>query len=97
VIALTKAVAIENAPRIRANAVAPAAVDTAFLRGGTGRGGDEPGRAEHVDREAYVKAIPLGRIAVAEDVVGPILFLLGDASRFMTGQVLYVNGGAVMP
>ena len=44
-----------------------------------------------------LKTIPMGRIAVPDDVVGPILFLAGDASRFMTGQVLYVNGGRLTP
>ena len=43
VIALTKGIAVENAPRVRANAVAPAAVKTAFLAGGTGRVDDEDG------------------------------------------------------
>lgn len=68
-ISLTKTIAIEHAPTVRANAVAPAAVDTEFLRGGT----------------------------VAEDIVGPALFLLSPASAYMTGQVLYVNGGMITP
>ena len=92
-ISLTKTIAVEHAPRVRANAVAPAAVDTEFLRGGTGR----EARASHIDLEAYVKMIPLGRVAKAEDVVGPVLFLLGPGSAYMTGQVLYVNGGMVTP
>ena len=92
-IALTKAIAVENAPSIRANAVAPAAVDTDFLLGGTGRERTE----SHLDRDAYVKMIPLRRLAVASDVVGPILFLLGPASAYMTGQTLYINGGALTP
>ena len=92
-ISLTKTIAVEHAPTVRANAVAPAAVDTEFLRGGTGR--DK--RANHIDFAAYVKMIPLGRIAVAQDVVGPVLFLLSPASGYMTGQVLYVNGGMLTP
>ena len=94
-IALTKTLALENAPLVRANAVAPGAVDTAFLRGGTGRS-DESG-AVSLKVEAYAAMIPLKRIAVVEDVVGPVLFLLGPGSRYMTGQVLWVNGGAYMP
>lgn len=93
VISLTKTIAVEHAPRVRANAVAPAAVDTAFLRGGTGR----EARANHIDFEAYVKMIPLGRMASAQDVAGPVLFLLGPGSAYMTGQVLYVNGGMITP
>jgi 3-oxoacyl-[acyl-carrier protein] reductase len=92
-IAMTKALAGENAPGIRANCVAPGAVETEFLTGGTGR---DRGRAQ-MDRAAYLRAIPMGRIAVADDVVGPILFLLGPSSGYMTGQVLYVNGGGLTP
>ena len=81
---------------VSANVVAPTAVDTAFIRGGTGRGGDDSNES-HIDVEAYEKTVPLGRIAVPDDVVGPILFLLGDASRYMTGQVLHISGGAIAP
>jgi 3-oxoacyl-[acyl-carrier protein] reductase len=93
IVSLTKTLAMENAPAVRANAVAPAAVDTQFLTGGTGR--DQ--RETHIDLAGYVKAIPMGRVAVAADVAGPILFLLGPASAYMTGQVLYVNGGMLTP
>jgi 3-oxoacyl-[acyl-carrier protein] reductase len=92
-IAMTKALAAESAPAIRANCVAPGAVETAFLVGGTGR----PEGREQIDRAAYLRGIPMGRIATPEDVVGPILFLLGAASGYMTGQVLYVNGGGLTP
>jgi NAD(P)-dependent dehydrogenase (short-subunit alcohol dehydrogenase family) len=94
-IALTKTLAIEHAPTVRANAVGPGAVDTAFLRGGTGR--SEERNASTLDIEAYSAMIPLRRIAVAEDIVGPVMFLLGAQSAYMTGQTLWVNGGAYMP
>ncbi|MHB2166749.1 SDR family NAD(P)-dependent oxidoreductase [Alsobacter sp. R-9] len=94
-IALTKTLALEHAPTVRCNCVAPGAVDTAFLRGGTGRS-DEDGQTT-IDIAAYSAMMPLKRIAVPEDVVGPILFLLGPGSRYMTGQTLWVNGGAYMP
>jgi 3-oxoacyl-[acyl-carrier protein] reductase len=93
IIALTKAIARENAPCIRANCVAPGAVDTEFLRGGTGR----PARDMAVDRDALVRMIPMGRLGDPEDVVGPILFLAGSGSRYMTGTVLYINGGQLVP
>jgi 3-oxoacyl-[acyl-carrier protein] reductase len=93
IVSLTKTLAMENAPAVRANAVAPAAVDTQFLTGGTGR--DQ--RETHIDLAAYVKAIPMGRVALAADVVGPILFLLGPGAAYMTGQVLYINGGMLTP
>lgn len=94
-IALTKTLALEHAPKVRCNLVAPGAVDTAFLRGGTGRS-DEAGQAT-IDVAAYSSMMPLKRIAEPDDIVGPILFLLGRGSRYMTGQSLWVNGGAYMP
>ncbi len=97
ILALTRLLAQENAPAIRVNAVAPAAVDTAFLRGGTGRGGDDASAAQRLDIEAYLRSVPLGRLAEPRDVVGPILFLLGPASAYVTGQTLHVNGGLLMP
>jgi 3-oxoacyl-[acyl-carrier protein] reductase len=96
VISMTRLLAAENAPKVRVNAIAPSAVDTAFLRGGTGRGGDDPGGAAHVDLAAYAATIPMQRIATVEDVVGPVLFLLGPASGYVTGQTLHVNGGLLM-
>lgn len=94
-IALTKTLALEAAPAVRVNAVCPGAVDTAFLRGGTGRS-DEAG-APFVDMSSYTAAIPLQRLAVPDDVVGPILFLLSRDSGYMTGQCLWINGGAYLP
>ncbi len=103
IIAMTKGLAKENAPSIRVNCIAPAAVDTEFLRGGTGRGGDDPKRAlktqvmvKDLDLSRMLTTIPLGRIAVVDDVIGPMLFLLGPGARFMTGQTLYINGGRLM-
>lgn len=96
VLALTRLLAAENAPAIRANAVAPAAVDTAFLKGGTGRGGDDSATLARLDLDAYLKTVPLARLAQPEDVVGPILFLLSPAAAYVTGQTLHVNGGLWM-
>ncbi|GIX15579.1 MAG: acetoacetyl-CoA reductase [Paracoccaceae bacterium] len=92
---LTRTLAVEAAPVVRVNAVAPSAVDTAFLRGGTGRSDEDA--PPDVDLEAYARETPLGRMARPEDVVGPVMFLLGPDSGFMTGQVLWVNGGRFMP
>ncbi len=92
---MMRELALENAPRVRINAVAPGAVDTAFLRGGTGRS-DETGAAR-VDPSSYGQVVPLGRIAQPMDVVQPIVFLLSPASAYMTGQTLHINGGTFMP
>lgn len=92
---MMRELALENAPAIRVNAVAPGAVDTAFLRGGTGRS-DESAPAR-VNPQSYGQVVPLGRIAQAQDVVDPILFLLSPAAAYMTGQTLHINGGTYMP
>ena len=92
--AMTRQLALELAPKCRVNCVAPSAVNTAFLRGGTGRSDEQ--QAERLDREAYAKTIPLGRIAEPRDITGPIQFLLSPAAGYVTGQVLQVNGGTYM-
>ena len=95
VISMTRAIALEYAPTVRANAVAPGAVRTAFLTGGEGRAA-RPGADVDTKAAAYAQSIPMGRIAEPEDVADPILFLLGPGARFITGQVLHVNGGGLM-
>lgn len=47
-------------------------------------------------REMLIAQTPLRRIATPEDIAGPVLFLAGDWSRFVTGQMLHVDGGLVM-
>lgn len=91
-VSLTKAIAAENGPTIRANVVAPSAVDTPFLSGGTGS--DAWFKA---DLDRYISAIPMQRLATPEDVVGPILFLAGPGARYITGQTIHVNGGRITP
>lgn len=94
--AITRILAAELAPRVRVNGVAPGAVDTAFIRGGFGAGAPEEGRPERIDPDEYRKLVPLGRMADPDDIVGPVLFFLSDGARYITGQVLHVNGGAFM-
>lgn len=96
VMALTRLLAQEAAPHVRANCIAPSAVETAFLTGGTGRGGEAPGRQVALDVDAYLKTVPLARLAQPDDIVGPVLFLLSNASAYVTGQTLHVNGGTLM-
>ena len=71
---------------IRVNCVAPGLVVPTQSSSGT--------REEF--RDAIIAATPLRRIARPQDVAGPVLFLASDWSRFMTGQVLFVDGGLVM-
>jgi len=81
--AFTKALAKECAPYgVRVNAVAPGFVETDML--------------EHLDaqaREEVLKKIPLGRIGSIEDVAGVVKFLLSDASSYILGQIIQVDGG----
>jgi len=93
--AFVRSAALELAPGIRVNSVAPGAVDTAFFRGGTGRS-DESGTSD-LDVERYVPTVPLKRMAYPDDVVGPIEFLLGPGSGYLTGQIIWVTGGRLMP
>jgi 3-oxoacyl-[acyl-carrier protein] reductase len=86
VIALTKSLAVECAPDITVNCVAPGWVDTEMAAGPYAAGG----------RARIEQAIPLGRVASAEDIAGPIAFLLSDLARHVTGEVLNVNGGSVL-
>ena len=97
IVGLTKALAVEAAPEIRANAVAPSAIETAFMKGGTGRETGDAAAADWFRGGDYARLFPLGRLAEIADVVGPILFLLGPAARFITGQTLHINGGRIMP
>ena len=90
VIAFVKSVAVEVAKEnITVNAVAPGWVDTEMSKkpyqrdGGKGKGEIE-------------RAIPLGRVASADDVAGPIVFLCSDLARHITGEILNVNGGSVL-
>lgn len=85
-ISLVKSLAIECAPDVTVNAVAPGWVDTEMSATAyTGEG-----------RAAIAEGIPLRRIATAEDVAGPIVFLLSDLARHITGEILNVNGGSVL-
>jgi 3-oxoacyl-[acyl-carrier protein] reductase len=56
----------------------------------------QPRAESKTGRKGALGQIPLGRPATAEEVAGPILFLASDLASFMTGEVLNVNGGAVL-
>ena len=96
--ALLRVLSAELAPNIRVNGVSPGAVDTPFIRGGLGRSFDPNADNEEFrfDKDDYIRKIPLQRMALASDIVGPILFLMSNAASYVTGQVLHVNGGGFM-
>ena len=86
-VSLVKSVCIEMAPRdITVNCVAPGWVDTEMAAQPYANGG----------RERIAAGIPIGRVASAEDIAGPIVFLCTPLARHITGEVLNVNGGSVL-
>lgn len=86
-ISFVKSLAVELAPRdVTVNCVAPGWVDTDMVAGAMADGG----------RERIAAGIPLGRVASARDIAGPIVFLCSDLARHVTGEVLNVNGGSVL-
>ena len=72
---------------IRCNTICPGITNTNIVVVGEG---------EIKDKEEHETKIPLGRIAVPEDMANVVLFLVSDESRYMTGQTLHVNGGKYM-
>jgi 3-oxoacyl-[acyl-carrier protein] reductase len=87
IIAMVKGIAVEMAShQITVNCVAPGWVDTEMAAkpyAGDGRRSIEQG-------------IPLGRVATADDIAGPVLFLCSDMARHITGEIMNVNGGSVL-
>ena len=90
VISITKSLAVELAPKITVNCVAPGWVDTDMSRPAFGT--RDPGNG----KRAIEATIPLGRVASAEDIAGPIVFLCSPLARHITGEILNVNGGSVL-
>ena len=86
VIGLTKSAARELASRgILVNAVAPGYINTKMTQ-----------ILSDEIKEAFVKATPMGKMGEPEDVAAAVEFLASENSRFITGQVLHVNGGMYM-
>ena len=86
-IGLTKSVARELASRnVTANAVTPGYIETAMTAGL----GDEV-------KATFTQQIPLGRMGSPADIAGAVAFLASDEAAYITGQVLSVNGGMLMP
>jgi NAD(P)-dependent dehydrogenase (short-subunit alcohol dehydrogenase family) len=82
---LTRQLAVEWAPyKITVNAVAPGFVETPLI---------QPLLDDPELRRRITDRVPMGRLALPADIVGPTLFLLSEAAGFVTGHVLYVDGG----
>jgi len=82
---LTEELAVELAPRVRVNAVAPAVVKTRFAT------------ALYEGREEQVAArYPLGRLGVPEDIAGAVAFLCSPDAAWITGQTIVIDGGVTL-
>lgn len=79
-VAMTRSLAIELAPRVRVNAIAPGAI----LWPDDGK--------DYTDRQRLLAGTPLGRLGEPEDIAEAVLYLLAQA-RYTTGQVLTLDGG----
>lgn len=87
IISLTKSLAAELAQDgVLVNCVAPGWVETDMTRDSLA--GE--------DRAAILAAIPLGRVGRPEEIAGAVLYLASDLASFVTGEILNVNGGAVL-
>lgn len=85
-----RSAAMDLAPEIRVNAVAPGAIDTAKLREGFTRWGESAEERKEILRQRTA----LRRIGEPSEVAGAVSFLIGVDARFVTGTVLVVDGGA---
>jgi NAD(P)-dependent dehydrogenase (short-subunit alcohol dehydrogenase family) len=79
---MTKLFALEMAPKVRCNALAPGLVKTYFARA-----------LYENNEEAVAQRHPLRRIGAPDDIAGAALFLASDASSWMTGQMIVIDGG----
>jgi NAD(P)-dependent dehydrogenase (short-subunit alcohol dehydrogenase family) len=82
---LTQSLAQELAPAgVRVNALAPGVIETPMTAAT---------RADPTRLESFMTRIPMGRVGQTEDLVGPVIFLASDMSRYVTGITLAVDGG----
>ena len=92
IIALTKTLARELAGKgVRLNVVSPGLTETGMFQEFV-KGAGNPEKL----REAYRRAVPLGRLGEPRDIAGAVLFLASDDADYITGQVISVSGGLTM-
>jgi NAD(P)-dependent dehydrogenase (short-subunit alcohol dehydrogenase family) len=83
-VGLTKSMALDWAPEIRVNAIAPGYVATEFIEGAM---------ENEKLRQSLLDRTPLERFAEPEEIAGPAVFLASDAASYVTGSVLTADGG----
>jgi meso-butanediol dehydrogenase/(S,S)-butanediol dehydrogenase/diacetyl reductase len=87
-VALTRQIAVEYGPEVRANVIAPGSIDTPRFRKVAAAMPDPDGFVGGLER-----TIPLHRLGTADDVAPIALFLASDASSYLTGAVVPCDGG----
>jgi 3-oxoacyl-[acyl-carrier protein] reductase len=85
ILSYSKSLARSAAPKVRVNVLGPGWIETAFGEG-----------APPQFKERIRQRIPLARWGTPEDVAKAAVFLASDAARYITGQMILVNGGEVM-
>lgn len=85
---MTRALALELAPDVRVNCLAPGPIDTDMHRIPARESGDETGYFEGIDRW-----VPMRRIGTAEEMAAGILYLASESASFTTGAILSLDGG----
>ncbi len=94
VIMVTKSMALELAPyNIRVNAIAPGAIDTKMLNN---MWANLPEAQKGLARNAVSTKTPLGRIGMPDEIAGAMIYLASDASSYMTGETILIDGGAML-
>ena len=91
IVALTRSLALDLAPRIRANCICPGAVETPLLESSLNASSEYPAA-----RRAVEARYPLGRIAQPVEIASVALFLATEAASYLTGAAIPVDGGRSM-
>jgi NAD(P)-dependent dehydrogenase (short-subunit alcohol dehydrogenase family) len=88
VIGLSKAAALDYAPKVRINVIAPGAIDTAMFN---------DWMTDPTDRQRMVDLHPLGRVGEPREVAETVAFLCSGAASYITGAVVPIDGGYAIP